>query len=215
MESAIVVEGFKQSIQMHNLKYKYFIADGDSSTYKKMCEAKPYGNNFFIEKIECKNQERWLSVKVFGGSSVIYSRGNYLNNILQNISKNATGHYQNLFSQRKIKKWIQEKKNQKKYFKKQSNNKPDKDYGLNAEESVQLSDEEFEAKKQEFLKNLVKNISERTEIFNNTTAQGNSAAWYVERQQRLTSSNFGKICKLREKTDRTKTIEAILNRTFC
>ncbi|XP_072385923.1 uncharacterized protein CLS isoform X1 [Diabrotica undecimpunctata] len=57
MESAIVVEGFveEQSIQMHNLKYKYFIADGDSSTYKKICEAKPYGNNFFIEKIECKN----------------------------------------------------------------------------------------------------------------------------------------------------------------
>jgi hypothetical protein len=30
MEADIIVEGFNQSIKMHGVRYKYFIADGDS-----------------------------------------------------------------------------------------------------------------------------------------------------------------------------------------
>jgi hypothetical protein len=46
MESNIILEGFKKSIEMHNLKY-------DSSVYKKIKDSKPHGSNFFIQIIEC------------------------------------------------------------------------------------------------------------------------------------------------------------------
>lgn len=55
MESDIVLEGFNQSIAMHNLIYHKLIGDGDSSVTKKLSMSKPYGQNFQIKKIECKN----------------------------------------------------------------------------------------------------------------------------------------------------------------
>lgn len=54
MESSIIVEGFKNSISMHGLVFKYLVADGDSSVYKKILESRPYGNTL-VEKIECRN----------------------------------------------------------------------------------------------------------------------------------------------------------------
>ncbi|KAK4885390.1 hypothetical protein RN001_001661 [Aquatica leii] len=55
MESAIILEGFKQSISRHNLIYSKLIGDGDSSVYKKLTEIAPYGPSFYINKIECRN----------------------------------------------------------------------------------------------------------------------------------------------------------------
>jgi hypothetical protein len=55
METAIILEGFKNSVAMHNLKYTKIIGDGDSSVYKKIKESMPYGPHCFIEKIECRN----------------------------------------------------------------------------------------------------------------------------------------------------------------
>lgn len=54
MESAIVVQGFKSSLDMYGLIYNKFIADGDSSTYKAILDARPYPS-VTVEKIECKN----------------------------------------------------------------------------------------------------------------------------------------------------------------
>jgi len=45
MEADIIVEGFRQSITMHNIIYHKLIGDGDSSVLKKIMLAKPYGNN--------------------------------------------------------------------------------------------------------------------------------------------------------------------------
>lgn len=53
MEADIIVEGFKESQRMHNLKYLKFVADGDSSVYAKIKQNVPYGDE--VEKIECKN----------------------------------------------------------------------------------------------------------------------------------------------------------------
>lgn len=53
MESDILVEGFNNSIQMHNLKYIRLIADGDSSVYSKIRENVTYGEE--VQKIECVN----------------------------------------------------------------------------------------------------------------------------------------------------------------
>lgn len=54
MESTILVEGFKNSIQMHNLIYARLISDGDANTYAKLLQSRPY-KNITIEKIECRN----------------------------------------------------------------------------------------------------------------------------------------------------------------
>lgn len=54
MESNILVEGFKSSVEMHGLIYGRMISDGDSSTYSKIIEARPYAN-VTVQKIECKN----------------------------------------------------------------------------------------------------------------------------------------------------------------
>lgn len=55
MESDIILEGFKQSIEMHNLIFQKLIGDGDSSVIKILNAAKPYGPNCLVQKIECKN----------------------------------------------------------------------------------------------------------------------------------------------------------------
>lgn len=54
MEAKIIVEGFKRSLQDHGVIFNQFVADGDASTYKKILDARPYGD-LIVEKIECKN----------------------------------------------------------------------------------------------------------------------------------------------------------------
>jgi hypothetical protein len=54
MEADIIVEGFRQSIPMHNI-YNKLIGDGDSSVTKKLFLVKPYGRDVFVKKIECMN----------------------------------------------------------------------------------------------------------------------------------------------------------------
>ncbi|XP_060860187.1 uncharacterized protein LOC132937382 [Metopolophium dirhodum] len=55
MEADAVAEGFKRSIELHGLKFNKLIGDGDSSVSKRLLEMRPYGPNFHIEKIECRN----------------------------------------------------------------------------------------------------------------------------------------------------------------
>lgn len=40
---------------MHRLIYVRFIGDGDSSVYKNITNAAPYGPQFHVEKMECTN----------------------------------------------------------------------------------------------------------------------------------------------------------------
>ncbi|XP_060875891.1 uncharacterized protein LOC132949126 [Metopolophium dirhodum] len=54
MEAAVIVEGFKQSEPMYGIRYQKLIADGDSSVYKKILEARPY-KNLTVQKVECRN----------------------------------------------------------------------------------------------------------------------------------------------------------------
>ncbi|XP_063386965.1 uncharacterized protein LOC134672945 isoform X1 [Cydia fagiglandana] len=54
MESDIIVEGFKKSIEMHGLIYERLISDGDASTYAKILQARPY-SDVTVEKVECRN----------------------------------------------------------------------------------------------------------------------------------------------------------------
>lgn len=54
MESDIIVEGFKNSIQLYGVKYNKVIGDGDSNVYKCILDANPY-DDITVQKIECKN----------------------------------------------------------------------------------------------------------------------------------------------------------------
>lgn len=54
MEKDIILEGFRRSVEMHGVKYTRLIADGDSSTYRGILEAAPYGTQQ-VEKVECAN----------------------------------------------------------------------------------------------------------------------------------------------------------------
>lgn len=54
MESEILVEGFKKSLEMHNIIYGRLISDGDANTYSKILQTRPY-ENFTVEKVECRN----------------------------------------------------------------------------------------------------------------------------------------------------------------
>ena len=54
MESEILLQGFKLSEEMYGIKYNILIGDGDSSTYKKIVDSRPY-NDLSVEKIECRN----------------------------------------------------------------------------------------------------------------------------------------------------------------
>jgi hypothetical protein len=64
-----------------------------------------------------------------------------------------------------------------------------------------MSREEFEDKKLKLLDRLKLN-----ELQSRTVGQSNSKEWRKERSKRLTASKFGKICKLRKTTSRTKSV---------
>ena len=53
-ELDIILEGFKQAEQMHGVRYKRFVGDGDSSVYPTLIENVP-GWGRYIEKLECAN----------------------------------------------------------------------------------------------------------------------------------------------------------------
>ncbi|KAG8300289.1 hypothetical protein J6590_079440 [Homalodisca vitripennis] len=52
MESKGILDMFQQSESTYDIRYKYFLGDGDSSAYPTVVQAKPYGEDFNIEKLE-------------------------------------------------------------------------------------------------------------------------------------------------------------------
>ncbi len=52
MEPVGAVRIFERSIDKHSLRYTNYFGDGDYSSYKKVCEAKPFGDEQEITKLE-------------------------------------------------------------------------------------------------------------------------------------------------------------------
>lgn len=52
MEPDAVVQMFSRSESTYNVRYAYYVGDGDSKTFKSIQDAKPYGN-FAVTKKEC------------------------------------------------------------------------------------------------------------------------------------------------------------------
>lgn len=52
MEASGTCAIFGRSVELYNLRYTGFVGDGDTNTYKKVCDSKPYGD-MNIDKLEC------------------------------------------------------------------------------------------------------------------------------------------------------------------
>ena len=53
MEVDGVLEMFHRSEDLHDVKYQYYIGDGDTKTFKALLDAQPYGKNVVVKKKEC------------------------------------------------------------------------------------------------------------------------------------------------------------------
>lgn len=53
MEVDGIYEMFWQSLEKFAVRYGFYIGDGDSKTFKLLLSTAPYGENFFVKKLEC------------------------------------------------------------------------------------------------------------------------------------------------------------------
>ncbi|XP_050063336.1 uncharacterized protein LOC126552669, partial [Aphis gossypii] len=92
---------------------------------------------------------------------------------------------------------------------------PDENYGnVSYDPLLELTECEIENYKRTYLEKLSLSEYQVKTLEIRTKRQNQCEEWYIERKKRLTASIFGKICKLREKTSRVKTVNDILFGTF-
>lgn len=111
-------------------------------------------------------------------------------------------------------------KNRRLFPSKQSKKKkctgPDEFYGL-AEPlptDERCSVEELKLKKKEFIQTITLSKYQRDTLEFDTRQQSSSSRWFMERRNRLTASDFGKICKMRPATSCKNTVFNKLYSTF-
>lgn len=94
--------------------------------------------------------------------------------------------------------------------KKKNSNRPDENYGLAEPLNDFLSDEEFKIKKLEFIQSITLSEASKVQLELETRNQANNQRWFEERRKRLTTSNFGRVCKMRPYTSCKVTVHNIL-----
>ncbi|KAJ8950768.1 hypothetical protein NQ318_011261 [Aromia moschata] len=73
---------------------------------------------------------------------------------------------------------------------------------------------DYELKRQNFLRELEKSPEEIENIAQLTVSSRAEPLWYAERRVRLTASNFGRICNLLDTTNRANLVNELLNSSF-
>ncbi|CAH1141268.1 unnamed protein product [Phyllotreta striolata] len=76
---------------------------------------------------------------------------------------------------------------------------------------IRRTEDVYGLKKNAFLKQLERLPGDVEKMTRN---QVNNPVWFEERRKRLTASNFGRICKLLDTTNRKKVVESLLHDTF-
>lgn len=97
-----------------------------------------------------------------------------------------------------------------KFNSKKSSHGADENYGLAEPLTDFLSDEEIKKKKSEFIKSLIISVIDKKKLEFDTRGQANDNKWFIERRNRLTASNFGKVCKMRPSTSCKNIVHYIL-----
>ncbi|KAF2882481.1 hypothetical protein ILUMI_23706 [Ignelater luminosus] len=93
MEADIVIGGFNSSIAMHGLRYKKFIADGDSTVYSRIKQHVSYGHE--VQKIECVNHciknysKHFYRIKKDTKSVALETRKLLTNQRIKDLTRNA------------------------------------------------------------------------------------------------------------------------------
>lgn len=87
---------------------------------------------------------------------------------------------------------------------------PDENYGLAQPLINSLPDEEIKKKKTEFIKSITLSMIDKNKLEIATRSQANDNIWFIERRNRLTASNFGRVCKMRYNTSCKNTVYDIL-----
>ncbi|KAL4136190.1 hypothetical protein QTP88_007754 [Uroleucon formosanum] len=93
---------------------------------------------------------------------------------------------------------------------------PDDDYGAVKMgcEIIDIPFDEYQNKKELFLKKITLKFKEIVVIERSTIGQQDNDMWQQYRKYRLTASNFGKVCKLRPTTSHANTVKHILYDIF-
>ncbi|CAG9761285.1 unnamed protein product [Ceutorhynchus assimilis] len=90
----------------------------------------------------------------------------------------------------------------------------DKDYGPDATAEPDLTEEQYQFKKNIFLKELEKSGEEIEKLEKETRGQSGNPLWKQERSLRLTASNFGTVCKMRKTTSCENSVKNLLYSKF-
>lgn len=87
---------------------------------------------------------------------------------------------------------------------------PDENYGLAEPLDSLMTSEELKMRANDFIRSLNMSSEARKNLELNTRDQSNSSLWHLERRNRLTASNFGRICRMRNNTSCKATVYDIL-----
>lgn len=128
-----------------------------------------------------------------------------INAIHKCIFDKPTGKYTNVYEAQKAKRKIYKRL----FRKKIRRNMNDPDYGQKAQRP-DMTDEDFQMTKDEFLKQMELSDQQRDELQKQTIDQSSSQEWLENRKNRLTASMFGKICKRKENISCAPLVKAIV-----
>lgn len=135
-----------------------------------------------------------------------------LHEIIHSAAEKTPGKYTSAFCQKKKQQAASRREKVNRTFRSRKVAGPDADYGPSAAETIpDMSDESIEETKQTFLHDLSVN---KEEILLDTVGQSKNHQWHQERRKRLTASNFGRICKMRQSTSCANTVKNMLYQQF-
>ncbi|CAI6342668.1 unnamed protein product [Macrosiphum euphorbiae] len=153
---------------------------------------------------------------------ISYNSGEYLRSVKKYVTHKSPGKVGKQFLRRTLaKRYTCQKKrksssNEPKLKSKRPkrNNNADEDYGHAdpLDNLKDVNDEQFINEMNEFVRKLGK--VDRVHIEKETRDQASSELWKRERLSRLTGSNFGRVCKMRQNTSCKNTVHSILYSNF-